>query len=193
MLRRVGVDGLLSSSRHHPPPTVPPPSPLFVTWKRTSRHGEARLRGCIGILEPRSLHASLRDYVLASSLRDRRFEPVAERELPLLQCTVSLLHSFEPASDWRDWEIGVHGLIITFACPRTQDMLTATFLPEVAHQEEWNHEETIERLMRKAGAAPGTTPAARRGLNIVRYQSSARTMTYQEYCALKQGGAAAGA
>ena len=38
-------------------------SPLFVTWNKQSRRG-LRLRGCIGTLEPRWLHAALRDYAL---------------------------------------------------------------------------------------------------------------------------------
>lgn len=49
------------------PPWSPPPcSPLFVSWhKRSSRAGpEGRLRGCIGTLEPRPLHAAVRDYAL---------------------------------------------------------------------------------------------------------------------------------
>jgi hypothetical protein len=49
-----------------------------------------------------------------SALRDRRFEPVAHRELASLSCTVSLLFAFETASSWLDWTIGTHGLIIDF-------------------------------------------------------------------------------
>lgn len=49
----------------HPRP--PPRSPLFVTWKKASRNGERRLRGCIGILEPRRLHQALHDYALTRS------------------------------------------------------------------------------------------------------------------------------
>lgn len=44
--------------------SVPAPSPLFVTWKRVSRHGEGKLRGCIGVLEPRQLATALGDYAL---------------------------------------------------------------------------------------------------------------------------------
>ena len=51
---------------------------------------------------------------LCSALRDRRFEPVAHRELASLSCTVSLLFAFETAASWLDWAIGTHGLIIEF-------------------------------------------------------------------------------
>ena len=49
-----------------------------------------------------------------SALRDRRFEPMAHRELAALSCTVSLLFGFETAPSWQDWTIGTHGLIIDF-------------------------------------------------------------------------------
>ena len=49
-----------------------------------------------------------------SALRDRRFEPVAHRELAALSCTVSLLYGFETVPSWHDWTIGTHGLIIDF-------------------------------------------------------------------------------
>ena len=50
-----------------------------------------------------------------SALRDRRFAPITLQELAELQCTVSLLHSFERAAAWDAWQIGVHG-----ALPETQ-------------------------------------------------------------------------
>eukprot|EP00955_Chlamydomonas_euryale_P069335 360424-Chlamydomonas_euryale.AAC.1 len=57
-----------------------------------------------GILEPRRLHTALRDYALTAALNDRRFAPVSPREVPSLECTVSLLSCFEEAAAWDDWE-----------------------------------------------------------------------------------------
>ena len=56
---------------------------LFVTWKTSprTRSDHARLRGCIGILEPRTLHKALRDYTLNSALHDRRFSPIQLSEV----------------------------------------------------------------------------------------------------------------
>jgi AMMECR1 domain-containing protein len=51
---------------------------------------------------------------MPSALQDRRFEPMAHREVAALSCTVSLLCAFERAASWQDWSIGVHGLIIEF-------------------------------------------------------------------------------
>ncbi len=55
---------------------------LFVTWKVASR---ARLRGCIGTLEPRKIHQALHAYALTSALNDSRFNPISLKELPSLQ------------------------------------------------------------------------------------------------------------
>lgn len=59
---------------------------LFVTWKTSprTRADHARLRGCIGILEPRQLHKALRDYTLNSALHDRRFSPIQLGEVRCL-------------------------------------------------------------------------------------------------------------
>eukprot|EP00887_Chlorella_sp_A99_P006014 scaffold27.g6014.t1 len=156
--------------------------PLFVTWH--SRQGETRLRGCIGTLEPRQLHAAVADYALTSA-RDRRFAPISAAELRDLRCTVSLLHSFERAASWEDWEIGVHGITIEFADPHTGARRSATFLPEVAAHERWDHVQTLDHLVRKAGFA-GPAVTVRSYLQITRYQSTACSLTYEEYARLKQ-------
>ncbi|CAA2977149.1 Hypothetical predicted protein, partial [Olea europaea subsp. europaea] len=38
------------------------------------------------------------------ALRDRRFPPIQAKELPYLQCTVSILTNYETARDYLDWE-----------------------------------------------------------------------------------------
>jgi hypothetical protein len=90
-----------------------------------------------------------------SALRDSRFPPIAARELPSLSCGVSLLSSFEPASGWDDWEVGTHGLIIEFTDPAMRCRRTATFLPEVAAEQGWDKEATLDALIKKAGACRG--------------------------------------
>lgn len=40
-----------------------------------------------------------------SALRDRRFPPIEARELPVLECTVSILTDYETANDYLDWEV----------------------------------------------------------------------------------------
>ena len=118
---------------------------------------------------------------LCSALRDRRFPAIQRKEVTSLQCTVSLLHSFESAVDWQDWDIGRHGLIIVFTDPYTAARRTATFLPEVAAHENWSKQYTIDALIRKAGFSGSVSSALRLSLTVTRYQSTAYTMSHNEY------------
>jgi AMMECR1 domain-containing protein len=42
---------------------------------------------------------------VGSALEDTRFSPVTAREVPLLECQVSLLLNFTPANDCYDWTV----------------------------------------------------------------------------------------
>lgn len=167
--------------------------PLFVTWNKSSagvrRAGRYNLRGCIGTLTPRPLQTSLPEYALTAALRDPRFPAITQAEITLLKCTVSLLHGFEAASNWRDWQVGVHGLIISFRDPDTAEKRTGTFLPEIAEAEGWDTKTTIDSLISKAGYRGCPTPVLRDALQVTRYQSTAHSMTHSEYVAAVKGGA----
>lgn len=117
-----------------------------------------------------------------SALRDRRFPPIQAREIPYLECTVSLLTDYESASSYLDWEIGKHGMILEFTDPESVRR-SATYLPEVAAQEGWTKVETVDSLVRKAGYMGPLTESMRRKFRITRYQSSLCTMHYSEYAA----------
>ncbi|ESW17391.1 hypothetical protein PHAVU_007G235600 [Phaseolus vulgaris] len=165
----------------------PPPAfdqahhPLFVTWKKVVNGGDPRLRGCIGTLEARSLINGLKDYALTSALRDRRFPPIQANELPLLECTVSLLTDYEAAKNYLDWEIEKHGIIIEFSDPVYCTRRSATYLPEVAANEGWTKIEAIDSLIRKSGYNGPITDELRKDLQLTRYQSTLFTMNYREY------------
>jgi len=158
-------------------------SPLFVTWKKVANGSEPRLRGCIGTLEPRQIVSGFKDYSLTSALRDRRFPPIQSKELPTLECTVSILTDYEIAEGYLDWEVGKHGLIIEFTDPEYNIRRSATYLPEVAGHEGWTHAETIDSLMRKAGYQGTITESLRKKIKVTRYQSTLCTMHYGEYVA----------
>lgn len=174
---------------HYNSDQVPPPAfeegehPLFVTWKKVVNGGEPRLRGCIGTLEARALINGFRDYALTSALRDRRFPPIQAKELPQLECTVSILTEYEIAADHLDWEVGKHGIIIEFTDPDYNTRRSATYLPEVAAHEGWTKLEAIDSLMRKAGYNGVITESLRQSIRLTRYQSTAFTMHYGEYIA----------
>uniref|UniRef100_A0ABM5EVT3 Nuclear protein AMMECR1 isoform X1 n=1 Tax=Pogona vitticeps TaxID=103695 RepID=A0ABM5EVT3_9SAUR len=123
------------------------PYPLFVTWKIGR---DKRLRGCIGTFSAMNLHSGLREYTLTSALKDSRFPPMTRDELPRLFCSVSLLTNFEDVCDYLDWEVGVHGIRIEFINEKGSKR-TATYLPEVAKEQGWDHIQTIDSLLRKGG------------------------------------------
>ncbi|KAL6327917.1 hypothetical protein AAG906_027328 [Vitis piasezkii] len=143
------------NSQQPPPPAFDEAQhPLFVTWKKVVNGGEPRLRGCIGTLEARCLINGFKDYALTSALRDRRFPPIQAKELPYLECTVSILTDYETGLNYLDWEIGKHGIIIEFTDPDYNTRRSATYLPR------W-------------------LPMKR--IRLTRYQSTLFTMHYSEY------------
>jgi len=174
---------------HYNSEQPPPPSfddgqhPLFVTWKKVVNGGEPRLRGCIGTLEARGLVNGFRDYALTSALRDRRFPPIQAKELPSLECTVSILTDYESDLHYLDWEVGKHGMIIEFTDPDYNTRRSATYLPEVAAHEGWTQTEAIDSLLRKAGYNGAITESLRKRIKLTRYQSTLFTMHYSEYVA----------
>lgn len=174
---------------HYNSEQAPPPAfdegqhPLFVTWKKVVNGGEPRLRGCIGTLEAHCIINGFRDYALTSALRDRRFPPIQAKELPYLQCTVSILTNYETAHDYLDWEVGKHGMIIEFTDPDYNTRRSATYLPEVAAHEGWTKIEAIDSLIRKAGYNFTINEALRKRIRLTRYESTLFTMHFSEYVA----------
>ena len=50
-----------------------------------------------------------------------------------MECSVSVLHSFEPAKDVMDWDVGSHGISISFV--HNKKRYHSTYLPYVAQQQ----------------------------------------------------------
>ncbi|KAK0749846.1 AMMECR1 domain-containing protein [Schizothecium vesticola] len=167
-----------SLSSPTPPPTVTS-SPLFVTWNTLSqRHGHI-LRGCIGTFEAQDLTTGLASYALTAALHDTRFRPVSARELPTLQVAVTLLTDFEDADGPMDWELGTHGLRISFTHGGRR--YGATYLPDVAAEQGWTKEETLVSLMRKAGWTGPKERWTDVALKVTRYQGKKEGLEYAEY------------
>ncbi|KAH8696130.1 AMMECR1 family protein [Talaromyces proteolyticus] len=123
--------------------------PVFVTWNLISRHGHKSLRGCVGTFEAQKLSHVLKTYARISAFDDIRFSPIPSSQLPSLSCFLTLLGNFEPCTDALDWELGIHGLRISFIYRNRR--YGSTYLPDVAPEQGWSKEETVESLMRKAG------------------------------------------
>ncbi|KAI6927816.1 hypothetical protein KC355_g16622, partial [Hortaea werneckii] len=135
--------------------------PLFVTWNVVNRSGHKTLRGCIGTFEAQDLESGLRSYALTrkltpdshprSAFEDIRFPPIPPSLLPSLSTHITLLHNFSaPTSDPLDWDLGHHGLRISFTLS-SHRRHGATYLPDVPREQGWTKEETLISLMRKAG------------------------------------------
>ncbi|KAH9059329.1 AMMECR1 domain-containing protein [Lactarius vividus] len=189
--------------------------PLFVTWntRRYSSAGEnggwsTRLRGCIGTFDAQPLRTALREYALVSAFRDHRFQRIELRELPSLECGISLLTDFEDAASYRDWTVGTHGIQISFAPPApppasdapsplssaisllsprssalTTRTLSATYLPEVAPEQGWDHVDAVDSAIRKAGWDGRISEDLRRGVRVRRYQSRKCVVGWDEFVA----------
>jgi AMME syndrome candidate gene 1 protein len=159
-----------------------PSYPLFVTWNTVSKNGQKSLRGCIGTFEAQELAQGLKSYALTSyvlglsqavflisydwyaehmdglltscsAFDDTRFSPIPASLVPSLSCSLTLLGNFEPCEDAMDWVLGTHGLRIAFV--HRGRRYGATYLPDVAVEQGWTKEETVESLMRKAGWSGG--------------------------------------
>ncbi|KAJ5805421.1 uncharacterized protein N7503_003023 [Penicillium pulvis] len=172
--------------------------PLFVTWNTISRSGSKSLRGCIGTFEAQKLESGLKSYARNSAFDDTRFSPIPKSLLPALSCSLTLLGSFEPCTNPMDWNLGTHGLRISFI--HRGRRYGATYLPDVAVEQGWSKEETVESLMRKAGWDGGAGGMARRLMRVgsgdsgaskpwdqvsdfktVRYQGLKASASYEEW------------
>uniref|UniRef100_H3BCD0 AMMECR1 like n=1 Tax=Latimeria chalumnae TaxID=7897 RepID=H3BCD0_LATCH len=159
------------------------PYPLFVTWKMGR---DKRLRGCIGTFSAMNLHSGLREYTLTSALKDSRFPPLTREDLPKLFCSVSLLTNFEEASDYLDWEVGVHGIRIEFINEKGVKR-TATYLPEVAKEQEYYKVQTVSiSLSLSHTHTPIASKDQRKTVQQDMYRSEKVTISYADYIASRQ-------
>lgn len=113
----------------------------FVTLKK-----RGMLRGCIGSLAPvAQLYMSVHSNAINAAMMDPRFPPVMPKELPGLSVDVSILSPIVPIAGVDEFKLGEHGIIIEKGSRR------AVYLPEVAVEQGWTREETLDSLCEKAG------------------------------------------
>lgn len=111
-------------------------------------------------------------YAKNRAFHDPRFKPIPSTIVPTLSCSITLLADFEDCSDPFDWEIGTHGIRISFT--QGNRRYGATYLPDVAAEQGWTKEETLKSLMAKAGYSE--YPRAR----VARSQSILSTAPWEE-------------
>ncbi|MCL4809938.1 MAG: AmmeMemoRadiSam system protein A, partial [Thermoanaerobaculia bacterium] len=126
---------------------------VFVTLKKTdpleiARVGE--LRGCIGQVVPTyPLDLAVVKSALDAALDDPRFPEVEPWELQKLAVEVTVLSPIVPVGSWKEIRVGTHGVVLEKGAHR------ALFLPQVAVEEGWTLEETLDHLALKAGLGRG--------------------------------------
>lgn len=119
---------------------------VFVTLHDAS----GDLRGCIGnILPVATLAEGLWGRAQDAALNDPRFDPVTPAELSSLSIEISVLSRPVSVASPNDIEIGRHGILLK------KRGRSAVFLPQVAPEQGWNLETTLNHLALKAGLAPG--------------------------------------
>ncbi|KAG5985354.1 hypothetical protein E4U55_004578 [Claviceps digitariae] len=162
-------------------------APLFVTWNTIRREDDddddddddVSLRGCIGTFESQPLSVGIPEYAVISGLNDTRFPPISKKEMPKLQSAVTLLTDFEEADDAYDWDIGTHGIRLSFT--DNGHRYGATYLPNVAAEQGWTKDETLYSLIRKAGWMGGRSKWKTLALKVTRYQGRKASMNYPEF------------
>ena len=152
--------------------------PVFVTW---TIGRDKTLRGCIGTFHSDDLKANLEHFALTAAFQDSRFPPIKKKELPYLNCEISLLIDFEDTQNCYDWEIGKHGIQIFF---EDNGPHSATFLPEVPVEHHMDMETTLQNLIEKAGSKSKLKDIDKK-IKMRRYQSIKIFMTYEEYLKYK--------
>jgi AmmeMemoRadiSam system protein B/AmmeMemoRadiSam system protein A len=126
---------------------------VFVTLKRKDPAAIARLgdlRGCIGQVVPTyPLDLAVVRSALEAALDDPRFPGVEAQELPGLAVEVTVLSPIVPIGSWKEIRIGTHGIVLEKRGHR------ALFLPQIASEQGWTLEETLDALAQKAGLSRG--------------------------------------
>lgn len=113
----------------------------FVTLKR-----RGQLRGCIGEISPRRpLYESVIDNAISAAVHDPRFAPVTTGELGQLSIEISVLTLPKPITSADQIRLGTDGIILQKAGR------SALFLPQVAPEQGWDLQQTLEHLCLKAG------------------------------------------
>lgn len=116
----------------------------FVTLKE-----KGELRGCIGNFTTENslpLWQGVTEMAVAAATQDPRFSPISEQELSGLEYEVSVLSPLEKVADWREIELGKHGVEVK------SGNHSGVFLPQVATETGWDLETFMGQLCsQKAG------------------------------------------
>jgi len=127
---------------------------VFVTINSV-RHGEKKLRGCIGFPYPTTpLTRAVIESAINSATRDPRFHPVSPEELDHIVFEMSVLTPPQPVKAEKPTDypskikVGQDGLIVE------KGYYKGLLLPQVPIEWEWDEEEFLCQCCIKAGLPP---------------------------------------
>jgi hypothetical protein len=150
---RTGRAPEITADRYALTPALKAECGAFVTLNKKNEG----LRGCIGHIgyaEPplrqslMPLCKTVAQMTVAACSEDPRFEPVRAGELKDIELEISVLSLARQVRGPEDFEVGRHGIIIR------KERGGAVFLPQVAPEQHWNREQTLDQLCIKAGWGP---------------------------------------
>ncbi len=159
---RTGRASEISSDKYALTPALQAECGAFVTLNESmqgaagDKKNEA-LRGCIGNIgyaEPplrrglMPLYQTVAQMAVAASSEDPRFTPVRANELKDIELEISVLSLARQVRGPEDFQVGRDGIIIR------KEGGGAVFLPQVAPEQHWTREQTLDNLCLKAGWPP---------------------------------------
>jgi AmmeMemoRadiSam system protein A len=126
-------------------PNLRAPHGVFVTLTKSGT-----LRGCIGHMDfSRPLWENCMRAAAAAAIEDPRFPPVEPAELHGLQFEISVMEPPRPIRSVDEFDHLQHGIIIIKGGRR------GLFLPQVAREQGWDKQKTLEMVCGKAGLPSG--------------------------------------
>ncbi len=149
-LLRIAREAVTAVATHTPRPrhgsrpatgALDEPGAAFVT---ITEHGS--LRGCMGsLVAEQPLGDAVASAAISAAVRDPRFLPVSEHELPEIHIDVSVLGPAIPLRDPAAFRPGIDGVIVA------RDGRRALLLPEVATDQGWDARAMLDAVCEKAG------------------------------------------
>ncbi len=107
------------------------------------------LRGCVGnVTGAQPLYRTVIEIAPRSALEDPRFPALTEDELDRVRIEISALTAIRALDSIDELVPGRHGVHLKLGDAR------ALFLPQVAAERNWDAEQLLTQLARKAGLAP---------------------------------------
>ncbi len=119
---------------------------VFVTLEKAHR-----LRGCIGYIQGiKPIFEAVQDNARSAATKDYRFPPMKASEIDKVKIEISVMTPLKQILSLDEIKVGRDGLIIEHKGRR------GVLLPQVATDNNWNREQFLDAICRKAGLPEST-------------------------------------